>query len=68
MKALILTSLDQGSMILLIYPDILQNLIVTDNTYSLILANMSCECCKLETMPVKTRLKNIASIFKLNKS
>ena len=34
--------------------------------YSL-LANMSCECCKPETTPVKTKLKNITSIFKLSK-
>lgn len=33
----------------------------------LLLANMSCECCKLETTPVKTKLKNITSIFKLSK-
>ncbi|GCU06919.1 periplasmic inhibitor of g-type lysozyme [Escherichia coli] len=57
----------QESMILLIYPDIPQNSIVTDNTHSLLLANMSCECCKLETTPVKTKLKNITSIFKLSK-
>lgn len=57
MKALILTSSGQESMILLIYPDIPQNSIVTDNTHSLLLANMSCECCKLETTPVKTKLK-----------
>lgn len=44
-----------------------QNSIVTDNTHSLLLANMSCECCKLETTPVKTKLKNITSIFKLSK-
>ena len=56
-----------GPMILLIYPDIPQNSIVTDNTHSLLLANMSCECCKLETTPVKTKLKNITSIFKLSK-
>lgn len=55
------------SMILLIYPDIPQNSIVTDNTHSLLLANMSCECCKPETTPVKTKLKNITSIFKLSK-
>ena len=54
-------------MILLIYPDIPQNSIVTDNTHSLLLANMSCECCKPETTPVKTKLKNITSIFKLSK-
>lgn len=41
--------------------------IVTDNTHSLLLANMSCECCKPETTPVKTKLKNITSIFKLSK-
>lgn len=57
----------QESMILLIYPDIPQNSIVTDNTHSLLLANMSCECCKPETTPVKTKLKNITSIFKLSK-
>lgn len=34
-----------------------QNSIVTDNTHSLLLANMSCECCKPETTPVKTKLK-----------
>lgn len=67
MKALILTSSGQESMILLIYPDIPQNSIVTDNTHSLLLANMSCECCKPETTPVKTKLKNITSIFKLSK-
>ncbi len=44
-----------------------QNSIVTDNTHSLLLANMSCECCKPETTPVKTKLKNITSIFKLSK-
>lgn len=49
------------------YPDIPQNSIVTDNTHSLLLANMSCECCKPETTPVKTKLKNITSIFKLSK-
>lgn len=47
--------------------DIPQNSIVTDNTHSLLLANMSCECCKPETTPVKTKLKNITSIFKLSK-
>lgn len=67
MKALILISSGQESMILLIYPDIPQNSIVTDNTHSLLLANMSCECCKPETTPVKTKLKNITSIFKLSK-
>lgn len=67
MKALILTSSGQESMIQLIYPDIHQNSIVTDNTHSLLLANMSCECCKPETTPVKTKLKNITSIFKLSK-
>lgn len=67
MKALILTSSGQESMILLIYPDIPQNSIVTDNTHSLLLANMSCECCKPEMTPVKTKLKNITSIFKLSK-
>ena len=66
-KALILTSSGQESMIQLIYPDIPQNSIVTDNTHSLLLANMSCECCKPETTPVKTKLKNITSIFKLSK-
>lgn len=59
--------LGQESMIQLIYPDIPQNSIVTDNTHSLLLANMSCECCKPETTPVKTKLKNITSIFKLSK-
>lgn len=44
-----------------------ENSIVTDNTHSLLLANMSCECCKPETTPVKTKLKNITSIFKLSK-
>lgn len=44
-----------------------QNSIVTNNTHSLLLANMSCECCKPETTPVKTKLKNITSIFKLSK-
>lgn len=34
-----------------------QNSIVTDNTHSLLLANMSCECCKPEMTPVKTKLK-----------
>lgn len=34
-----------------------QNPIVTDNTHSLLLANMSCECCKPETTPVKTKPK-----------
>ncbi len=67
MKALILTSSGQESMIQLINPDIPQNSIVTDNTHSLLLANMSCECCKPETTPVKTKLKNITSIFKLSK-
>lgn len=33
----------------------------------LLLANMSCECCKPEMTPVKTKLKNITSIFKLSK-
>lgn len=61
------TYLGPESMILLIYPDIPQNSIVTDNTHSLLLANMSCECCKPETTPVKTKLKNITSIFKLSK-
>lgn len=56
-----------GSMILLIYPDIPQNSIVTDNTHSQLLANMSCVCCKPETTPVKTKLKNITLIFKLSK-
>ena len=56
-----------GIDIQLIYPDIPQNSIVTDNTHSLLLANMSCECCKPETTPVKTKLKNITSIFKLSK-
>ena len=63
----VLTSSGQESMILLIYPDIPQNSIVTDNTHSLLLANMSCECCKPEMTPVKTKLKNITSIFKLSK-
>lgn len=38
-----------------------------DSPHSLLLANMSCECCKPETTPVKTKLKNITSIFKLSK-
>ena len=37
------------------------------DSHSLLLANMSCECCKPETTPVKTKLKNITSIFKLSK-
>ncbi|VEC50466.1 protein YcgK [Escherichia coli] len=57
MKALILTSSGQESMIQLIYPDIHQNSIVTDNTHSLLLANMSCECCKTRNDARKNKTK-----------
>ncbi len=57
MKALILTSSGQESMIQLIYPDIPQNTIVTDNTHSLLLANMSCECLQTRNDARKNKTK-----------